>query len=396
MPRIGDTLKKMKQILTVITAAAMLAAATVIAPVSGARADAALTALEDKLAAATAQREAAEQAVTNARGSYADAVAEKKAIDAKLVALEGEIDALVALIAGYNAEIASKNADIAQEEQKIADQYEIVRQRIRQKREDGSGDFLTVLLESDGLVEFFTRIDRFGQMLSYDKQLLSSYRASISTLEGLRDSTTAAKAGVDMQVKSLELRRSELSRELTAATKLVTNAQKDIAKATKDLDALTKIEEQYAEERKKKLAELQASTNAGYVGGEFMWPLPESYQKVTSGWGWRIHPVTGKQQFHNGIDIPAPYGTEIYAVNAGTVVEVSYNAADGYYVTVSHGGGLASFYSHLSRSRVKVGDKVKRGQVIANVGTSGYVTGAHLNLNVYKDGSSVNPLDYFG
>ena len=251
MPRIGDTLKKMKRILTVVLAVAMLAFAAASAPVSGARTDAALTALEDKLAAATAQREAAEQAVTNARGSYADAVAEKKAIDAKLVALEGEIDALVALIAGYNAEITSKNADIAVCEQKIADQYEIVRQRIRQKREDGSGDFLTVLLESDGLVEFFTRIDRFSQMLSYDKQLLSSYRESITSLEALRDDATAAKAGVDTQMKALELRRSELSRELTAAVKLVTNAQKDIAKATKDLDEMTKIEEKFAEERKK-------------------------------------------------------------------------------------------------------------------------------------------------
>ena len=76
------------------------------------------------------------------------------------------------------------------------------------------------------------------------------------------------------------------------------------------------------------------------------------------------------------------------------MVECSYNYADGYYITVSHGGGMASFYSHLSRSRVSVGDKVKKGQVIANVGTSGYTTGAHLNLNLYKDSVAVNPLDY--
>ena len=114
MPRIGDTLKKLKRLLTIALAAAMLAAAAATVPIAGARTDAALAVLEDKLAAATAQREAAEQAVTTARGSYADAVAEKKAIDAKLVALEGEIDALLALIDGYNADIASKNEILCQ------------------------------------------------------------------------------------------------------------------------------------------------------------------------------------------------------------------------------------------------------------------------------------------
>ena len=116
---------------------------------------------------------------------------------------------------------------------------------------------------------------------------------------------------------------------------------------------------------------------------------------MSCGFGWRIHPVTGRQQFHNGIDIPAPYGTEIYAVNDGTVIEVSYNYGDGYYVTISHGGGIASFYSHVSRYLVSVGDTVTRGQVIAYVGTSGYVTGAHLNLNIYENGKAVNPLNYF-
>ena len=131
------------------------------------------------------------------------------------------------------------------------------------------------------------------------------------------------------------------------------------------------------------------------MGGVFKWPLPSKYEKVSCGFGWRIHPVTGKPQFHNGIDIPAPYGTAITAVGDGTVVEVSYNYADGYYVTVDHGGGIASFYSHVSKYAVKVGDKVKCGQTIAYVGMSGYATGYHLNLNIYKNSVAVNPLDYF-
>jgi len=375
---------------------AVLILAMTLLGTAGAGNSSGLTALEDKLAAATTQRKNAESALTSAKSEYNDAMVEKQAIDQKILALEVEIDALDDLIAGYRKEIEQKNAQILIEEGKLAEKYQVVRERIRIKHEDGSGNFLTVLLESDGLAEFFTRIDRFSAMMEYDKRLLDSYNAGIAELESLRDGVQSHLDAVELQMDELEKRRDELETDQKAAAKLVSDALGSMASAEAEVERLTKIEEKYGAERKAKLLELQTSSNQSYVGGEFLWPLPLDYQKVTSGWGWRIHPVTKKQQFHNGIDIPAPYGTSIYAVNDGTVVECSYNAADGYYVTISHGGGLASFYSHLSRYRVKVGDKVKRGQLIANVGTSGYTTGAHLNLNVYKDGVSVNPLNYFG
>ncbi|MBE6613365.1 MAG: hypothetical protein E7632_12850 [Ruminococcaceae bacterium] len=388
---VGDRLKYLKIFLCAVLILAMTLLGT-----AGAGNSSGLTALEDKLAAATTQRKNAESALTSAKSEYNDAMVEKQAIDQKILALEVEIDALDDLIAGYRKEIEQKNAQILIEEGKLAEKYQVVRERIRIKHEDGSGNFLTVLLESDGLAEFFTRIDRFSAMMEYDKRLLDSYNAGIAELESLRDGVQSHLDAVELQMDELEKRRDELETDQKAAAKLVSDALGSMASAEAEVERLTKIEEKYGAERKAKLLELQTSSNQSYVGGEFLWPLPLDYQKVTSGWGWRIHPVTKKQQFHNGIDIPAPYGTSIYAVNDGTVVECSYNAADGYYVTISHGGGLASFYSHLSRYRVKVGDKVKRGQLIANVGTSGYTTGAHLNLNVYKDGVSVNPLNYFG
>ncbi len=358
--------------------------------------DSALTALEDKLAQATSNRELAEAAVEAAKASYADAMTSKQAIDKKILSLELEIEALSMLIEGYEKEIANKNDAIAKEEARLAEKYETVRTRIRQKREDGSGDFITVLLDSDGLKTFFSNIDRFEQLLSYDTTLLDSYKNGITALEEMRDSIEYDRIRTTEQRQIMQQRHYELERDQKSANQLIASAQSDITTATSDLERLIKIEEEYAAARAEKLKELQATSNNRYVGGEFLWPLPESYQQISSPWGWRIHPVTGKQQFHNGIDIPAPYGTQIFAVNDGTVVECSYNYADGYYITINHGGGIASFYSHLSRYYVKVGDKVKRGQVIANVGTSGYTTGPHLNLNVYKDGSSVNPLTYFG
>ncbi len=354
-----------------------------------------LEALEDKLAAATAQRVSAEKALTSAETKYANALQEKQAIDKKIYALNLEIDALMALIQGYNAQIEAKNAEIAAQNEKLEEQYQVVRERIRAKHEDGSVDFLSVLFETDGLAEMFTQVDRFLCMLDYDTKLLDAYNAGLDNLEGLKNDLTTKKADLDTQIKSLELRKSELEADLKAANKLVATSENRLATAEADLMNVAAVELEYSKKREELLLELARTTNDSFVGGEFLWPLPAPYTRVSSGYGWRIHPVTGKQQFHLGIDIPAPYGTEIYAVNDGTVVECSYNYADGYYITVNHGGGVASFYSHLSKYRVKVGDKVTRGQIIANVGTSGYTTGAHLNLNMYKNTQGVNPMDFF-
>lgn len=351
-----------------------------------------LSKLEDELANATAQREAAEKALSGAETNLADALAKKQAIDSKIYALDVEIEALEALIKEINVQITEKDAQIAAENDKLSAQFETVRQRIRAKHEDGGVDFLAILLESGGLTEFFSRIDRYMCMLDYDNQLLKSYNDGIKELEGLREELEVSKRALNMQMLNLEARREELEGDLIDASRLVASAENKISTAEDDLKRVAQVELEYSNRREELLIDIEITTNEKQVEGEYIWPLSSQYTKVTSGFGWRIHPVTGRQQHHNGIDIPAPYGTDIMAVNDGTVVECSYNYADGYYITVSHGGGVASFYSHLSRYRVSVGDKVTKGQVIANVGTSGYVTGAHLNLNMYENNVPVNPL----
>lgn len=353
-----------------------------------------LEALEDRLASATAKRQAAEKSVKGAESDLADALVKKEAIDGKIYALNTEIDALVQLIEGYNGKISEKNAEIESNKARLEDQYAVLRQRVRAKREDGIVSILSILLESGGLSRLFTGIDRFTAMLDYDMELMSSYKRGIAELEVKKNELTSAKAELDTKMKELEARKKELESDLASASRLVATETNRLSTAKRDLEKVAAAELEYSSRRAELLNNHQQSTNQSYVGGEFLWPLPSNYKKVSSKFGWRIHPVTGKDQFHQGIDIPAPYGTDIYAINSGTVVECSYNYADGYYITVSHGGGMASFYSHLSRSRVSVGDKVKKGQAIANVGTSGYTTGAHLNLNLYKDSVAVNPLDY--
>jgi murein DD-endopeptidase MepM/ murein hydrolase activator NlpD len=355
-----------------------------------------IAALEDKLAKASKQRDEAQKALDEAKNERSDALKTKKAMDAKILALNAELDALTQLIDSYETQIHEKDAEIAEETARLESLYKIVRERMRINREDGGIDLITILIDSNGLSEFFKQMDRFMCMIEYDGKLMDEYSNGIKKLSQSKDELISSKAALEANKYELELRRKEFADILAEAEKTVSDAEKDIKTAESTIAKIEAEEKKYNEEREKKLAELQKASNQAYVGGVLMWPLPQKYTTVSCGFGPRIHPVTGKAQFHLGIDIPAPYGTEIYAVNDGTVVEVSYNYADGYYVTISHGGGIASFYSHLSKYLVKVGDKVTRGQVIAYVGTSGYVTGAHLNLNIYENNTAVNPMSYFG
>lgn len=113
--------------------------------------------------------------------------------------------------------------------------------------------------------------------------------------------------------------------------------------------------------------------------------------RVTSSFGMRMHPLLGFLRMHKGLDIGAPYGTPIYAAMDGVVASAGRNAGYGNFVKLAHAGGLASGYGHMSRIAVRPGTRVRVGQVIGYVGSTGLSTGPHLHWEVWRNGASVNP-----
>lgn len=113
--------------------------------------------------------------------------------------------------------------------------------------------------------------------------------------------------------------------------------------------------------------------------------------RVTSGFGARRHPILGYVRQHAGMDFGAPYGAPIYAVSDGTVAMAGYNGGYGRFVRINHEGNLGSGYGHMSRIAVSAGQRVRRGQVIGYVGSSGLSTGPHLHYELYRGGVAVNP-----
>jgi murein DD-endopeptidase MepM/ murein hydrolase activator NlpD len=127
-------------------------------------------------------------------------------------------------------------------------------------------------------------------------------------------------------------------------------------------------------------------------------PINESdlAHAVTSGYGWRTHPIYKTTEFHPGMDFAAEQGTPIYATGDG-VVERADNLAQGYgnHVVISHGYGYRSLYAHMSKMVAKAGQKVARGQLIGYVGSTGLSTAPHIHYEVIRNGEKVNPINYY-
>jgi len=122
----------------------------------------------------------------------------------------------------------------------------------------------------------------------------------------------------------------------------------------------------------------------------------KSLKSTASGWGFRFHPIYKINQFHYGMDFTANIGTMIYATGDGVIKEVqSIGGGYGKWIMIDHGFGYQTLYGHMSGFNVKVGDHVKRGNVIGYVGNTGSSTGPHVHYEVHKNGKPVNPQYYY-
>jgi murein DD-endopeptidase MepM/ murein hydrolase activator NlpD len=159
---------------------------------------------------------------------------------------------------------------------------------------------------------------------------------------------------------------------------------------TRDLEALgheiTSRERSFRE-----LKDLLEAKRSVLASTPTVWPVRGL---ITAGYGYRVSPFTGQREMHEGLDIAAPHGTPILATANGVVSFVGSLAAFGNVVFINHGHGFTTFYAHTSSIRVKEGQQVKRGQMVASVGTSGRTTGPHVHYEVQVNGATVNPLKY--
>jgi murein DD-endopeptidase MepM/ murein hydrolase activator NlpD len=121
----------------------------------------------------------------------------------------------------------------------------------------------------------------------------------------------------------------------------------------------------------------------------------KNMRKMASGFGYRLHPIYKTYKMHEGIDFTAPTGTPIYATGNGRIITAGPDRGYGNCVIISHGFGYQTLYGHMYRIKARVGQQVKRGELIGYVGNTGLSSGSHLHYEVIRNGKKINPINYF-
>lgn len=366
---------------------------------------------------------------------------EKKNLEAEIAALETKKDNILEYIEALDQKLSELGEKISQNETNISNtkaeikvlraqkkeaeatkksQYDTMTRRIKYMYENGSEGYLEILLESGSLAELFNRMEYVNKVTSYDNTMLLKYQETCDAIQKAQKELDSKLAELEELKKSLEVEKDSVDLLMDKKTEQLANyeaviSEKNEAVETTEnlirqqedeledlLEAKRKQIEREEQERKKK-EEAEKKQNASdnspsdssttQVSGDYCWPLTTA-GRISSYFGYRTAPTAGASTFHKGIDVAIPTGTGILATRSGTVVTSTYSASAGYYVALSHGDGVYSYYMHCSKLLVSEGQQVSKGQQIALSGNTGISTGPHLHFAIYVNGAYVDPLKY--
>ncbi len=261
---------------------------------------------------------------------------------------------------------------------------QLVAERVTNIYMQGELTYLDLLFNAKDFREFINRAFYLNLIFEKDQELYDSVWAKKEevTQSKLEMESTITEIASDRD--KLQEQNLEISRVREEKSALLRAISRDKVLAEKQIREL--------EEESKKITKFLRELTGGYTGKWTSKFLKPCSGRISSPYGWRIHPVWGGRRFHSGIDIAAPYRTPIKAGGDGKVVYVGRRGGYGNTVMIDHGGGLATLYAHCSGFAVSNGNIVKAGQVIAYVGSTGTSTGNHLHFEVRKNGDPVDPM----
>ncbi len=251
-------------------------------------------------------------------------------------------------------------------------------------------NYLNVVLGSASMWTFLTRAYYLQRILDSDTTLIRQIRADEAAIE--RDKARQQKQvaqiqGLQVKLESERNRIASLAEDKMNQLEAIEHSKELMEQALDALEAKSlEIENQIRAIQNTPRGRARfARTFTGGLG------LPVR-GRISSTFGYRVHPVTHVYKLHTGVDIACPIGTQVHAAANGTVILAGWMGAYGYAVVIDHGGGVSTLYGHNSRLLVRVGEDVKKGDVIALSGSTGYSTGPHCHFEKRVNGKPVNPL----
>jgi Membrane proteins related to metalloendopeptidases len=352
-----------------------------------------VNAIRNKLAAATKQKNALSSQLGDIKSDKSAVQKQLTLLDEQLEAAEDEIALQEDLLEGLASMVETKTVELQNSEAEEQTQYAAMKDRVRFMVEHGNMSYLEILLSADDFSDFLYRYEIISQISARDQSLFESLKAVREQVQQQKADLEATQAEEKEVYTSLQTNQAALESQRNAKQKALDDISAMEVETKDAYAALIDKEDELMDQYRKAAAELAAQQT--YVGGTFMWPLPRANNIITCKYGYRVHPITGKYKLHTGIDLRATTGTKIYAANGGTITTSAYSSVWGNYVIINHGGGYTTLYAHMSKRLVSTKQKVKQGEVIGYVGSTGYSTGSHLHFEISKNGSTFNPMEEF-
>ncbi len=266
--------------------------------------------------------------------------------------------------------------------------------RLRYLQRQGAERWWALLLSSQDLNEFFDRRHQLHLLIEADRTLIAQMQETTRQIDAQRIALERQRNEIALIIQELAAQRNQLQQQAVAHEEMIgriTNQRAAYEAAQQRLEAdsgrLTGLIQQLIAEQ------TRASGSGDPVQGTGRLVRPVG-GPVTSGFGWRIHPVYRTRRLHAGIDFGVATGTSVQAADRGTVIFAGWYGAYGNTVIINHGGGLTTLYAHNSRVLAGQGQQVQRGQVVAASGSTGLSTGPHVHFEVRVNGQPVDPARY--
>ena len=315
---------------------------------------------------------------------------EKDDVYEELNQISRDIEAQEAAIAEVKTKIEKKNKqidktkkDLAKKKKKIKERKDGLDNRLRTMYKNGVIGYLDIILNSNDVTELITNVDMVQKIYEADQDTL--------------DTLVEERMQIEAQEATLKQEKEELSatKEDLAAKEAQLNATNEELK--KKYQKLKEEEQKIQAEIQKIIEEKRIAAENGmidlpekYKGGKWICPVYGHY--YVNRYGEYLAPRSYER--HPGIDMSAPTGTPIHAAADGVVIRAGWYGGYGNAVVIAHGDGITSLYGHNSSVTCKVGQKVKKGDVIAKMGSTGWSTGSHCHFETRQNGALRNPRDF--
>lgn len=314
-------------------------------------------------------------------------VEELEAIETKLNEATYELNYTEAQLKQTQEKLVNITQELNKAEAHVEEQKDILSFRMRKMYMTGPVDYIEVLLGSSCFSDFITRLDMIKCVVNADKQLLQEFKEKQALVE-------KKKVELEEQQRIIAKHHDTIRAKRARIASYRGDRQRLLAQLENQKREYEQMEDKLAKDSanlRRKILEYESKNQKAYMGtGEFRWPVPSSTH-VTSEYGWRLHPIFKTRRFHDGIDIAASTGTTVVASDDGEVIFAGSHGGYGNTIIISHGGGISTQYSHLSKILVSKGKTVLKGDKIGLVGSTGWSTGPHLHFGVIVNGQTISP-----